>query len=292
MIGRNNISGVSMTAATLGGMNSYVRGQVEHDKTVSAPTDFLMLQTPTGLERSLATISIQMTQKAQQLKMAAQPLRTVAKSAVPQTQTAAVSEYEKIKQDITASLTSHQRARFVQESPGAFLSHQAEPDFSFMAENRLQAAMAEAPSVTSISQGEVMEKFMDETMDETIKDYATAKSAVKESFLGRMVGPAFAAGALAAVATMLPYPVGASDIMQYPDMKILADQGLNPSVIDSSLIPHQFPTVSQYFATFLRNAIITGTLAASPAIYNYIKLLEFGAGEMNKVQQQPKQETA
>jgi len=92
-------------------------------------------------------------------------------------------------------------------------------------------------------------------MDDVITDYSAAKAEVKQSFLGRMVGPAFAAGAVAAVATLAPWPVAAQD------MSIFADAGLNPSVIPGQM--DAFPTVSQYMGTFVRNAAVTGALAAS-----------------------------
>ena len=51
-----------------------------------------------------------------------------------------------------------------------------------------------------------------------------------------MVGPAFAASALAAVATLMPFPAGA-----YDQIPFLGDSGVNPSVIS----PYSdFPTVS------------------------------------------------
>ena len=52
---------------------------------------------------------------------------------------------------------------------------------------------------------------MDETVEKPIASYAEAKSAVKQSFLGRMVGPAFAASLLAAATTLMPFPAGAYD---------------------------------------------------------------------------------
>lgn len=106
-----------------------------------------------------------------------------------------------------------------------------------MAENRMQAAMAEVPLVSNTSAGEILENYMDETVKKPIVSYDKAKSAVKQSFLGRMVGPAFAASAIAATASLMPFPAGAYD--QIPS--ILGDSGLNPSVIS----PYSdFPTVS------------------------------------------------
>lgn len=89
--------------------------------------------------------------------------------------------------------------------------------------------------------------------DALITDYAAAKREVKQSFLGRMVGPAFVAGALAATASLVPFPVGAYD------------------TIPTFMAPatNEFPTAAEYFASFIRNATITGVLASSPAIYKY-----------------------
>jgi len=117
-------------------------------------------------------------------------------------------------------------------------------------------AMATAPEVKHFTESNILKE---DYIDDVITDYSVAKAEVKQSFLGRMVGPAFAAGALAAAATLAPWPVGAQD------MSIFADEGLNPSVIPGSMAA--FPTVSSYMGTFVRNAAITGTLAASvPAI--------------------------
>jgi hypothetical protein len=70
----------------------------------------------------------------------------------------------------------------------------------------------------------VIEKFM----EEEITDYATAKSQVKQSMLQRMIGPAFAASAIAAAATLIPFPVGAEQLPTF-----LGDANLNPSVISA-----------------------------------------------------------
>jgi len=97
--------------------------------------------------------------------------------------------------------------------------------------------MADVPLVSNTSDGQILENYMDETVEKPIVSYDKAKTAVKQSFLGRMVGPAFAASALAAVATLMPFPAGAYD--QIPSM--LRDSGINPSVIS----PYSdFPTVS------------------------------------------------
>ena len=104
-------------------------------------------------------------------------------------------------------------------------------------ENRMQAAMADVPLVSNTSDAEIIENYMDETVEKPIVSYDKAKSAVKQSFLGRMVGPAFAASAIAAAASLMPFPAGAYD--QIPPF--LSDSGLNPSVIS----PYSdFPTVS------------------------------------------------
>ena len=91
-----------------------------------------------------------------------------------------------------------------------------------------------------------------------------------------MVGPAFGLGALAAVATLIPFPVGAAD------MPFLADQGLNPSMMGSSAA--EFPTVAQYMAGFVRNAAITGLLAASPAMYRQYEKMQEDGGEVKTAQ--------
>ena len=101
----------------------------------------------------------------------------------------------------------------------------------------MQAAMADVPLVSNTSDAEIIENYMDETVEKPIVSYDKAKSAVKQSFLGRMVGPAFAASAIAAAASLMPFPAGAYD--QIPPF--LSDSGLNPSVIS----PYSdFPTVS------------------------------------------------
>ena len=100
-----------------------------------------------------------------------------------------------------------------------------------MAENRMQAAMADVPLVSNTSDGQILDNYMDETVEKPLQSFEKAKTAVKQSFLGRMVGPAFALSAFAAAASLMPFPAGAYEI---PDM------GLNPSVIT----PYQdFPTV-------------------------------------------------
>lgn len=118
-------------------------------------------------------------------------------------------------------------------------------------------------------------------MDDVITDYATAKSEVKQSFLGRMVGPAFVAGALAAASTLIPFPVGAYDAM--------------PNVWDATVIPTtmsgDFPHAANYFASFVRNATICGVLAASPAIYQYYEQQTAIEGE-NEIEQTLVQETS
>ena len=75
-----------------------------------------------------------------------------------------------------------------------------------------------------------------------------------------MVGPAFAAGLVAAAATLIPFPAGAYD--QWP--ALVGDFGVTPSVINTS---SDFPTVSQYLTEFTRNAMLSGALAASVAHY-------------------------
>lgn len=138
------------------------------------------------------------------------------------------------------------------------MAKRGETDLSLIADNRIEFAMANAePSIVSDGEVNVIEKHMD---DELITDYAQAKSAVRQSFLGRMVGPAFVAGALAAAATMMPFPAGAEQMPQY-----LGDANLNPSVISAGA--SSFPTATQYFGEFMRNAVITGACAAGiPAL--------------------------
>lgn len=117
--------------------------------------------------------------------------------------------------------------------------------------------MAAAPTVTTTGDSKVIEKYM----DDEITDYSTAKAEVKQSFLGRMVGPAFVAGAFAAAATLIPFPVGAYDAM--PNVW---DASVNPNVIQTT---SDFPNAGMYFASFIRNATICGVLCASPAMYKY-----------------------
>lgn len=104
--------------------------------------------------------------------------------------------------------------------------------------------------MTTTSQGTIQQDYM----DEVVTDYAAAKAGVKKSFLGQMVGPAFVVGAAAAAATLAPLAVGASG------PGIIADEGLNPSVIQGA--GEAFPSVTQYFGTFARNSAIAGGLAA------------------------------
>ena len=118
-------------------------------------------------------------------------------------------------------------------------------------------------------------------MDDVITDYATARSEVKQSFLGRMVGPAFVAGALAAASTLIPFPVGAYDSI--------------PNVWDSPMMSTtmtgDFPHAANYFASFVRNATICSVLAASPAIYQYYEQQTAIEGE-NEVEQTLVQEAS
>ena len=80
-------------------------------------------------------------------------------------------------------------------------------------------AAAANPVVTSDGEVNVIEKHM----ENEITDYATAKGAVRQSMLQRMVGPAFAISALTAAATMMPFPAGAEGL--------LVDEGVNPMVL-------------------------------------------------------------
>ena len=89
---------------------------------------------------------------------------------------------------------------------------------------------------------------MDETVEKPIASYSEAKSAVKQSFLGRMVGPAFAASLLAAATTVMPFPAGAYDYM--PD--VWAD---TTYANYASAPPIGFPYQGAFVATFLLAAI-------------------------------------
>lgn len=161
--------------------------------------------------------------------------------------------YGQVKSDIVEQLVDHQRGRYTSNNPYAFLSKSGEPDMSFAADRQIAFAMSQAPTVTSTSEGQVIEEYM----DDVITDYATAKSEVRQSFLGRMVGPAAVAGVLAAAATLAPFPAGAYDAM--PDV------WLNDAFVSTGTGLGGFPNV----AAFIRNATICGVLAASPAIYRY-----------------------
>ena len=127
----------------------------------------------------------------------------------------------------------------------------------------MQAAMVDAPIISSTSQGEILENYMDETVEKPVESYGAAKSAVKQSFLQRMVGPAFATSLLAAVATVMPFPAGAYD--QVPTM--VGDFGVNPSVIDPS---NGFPTVDQYFMVTASNILLFGLLVGALPLTSYI----------------------
>merc|ERR1712167_31477 len=95
------------------------------------------------------------------------------------------------------------------------------------------------------------------------------------SFLGRMVGPAFVAGAVAAAASLMPSPAGAYDTI--PDV-------WDPVIPTTTAAA--FPHAGLYFASFIRNATLCGVLAASPAIYRYYEQQTAIEGE-EQVQQQP-----
>jgi len=101
-----------------------------------------------------------------------------------------------------------------------------------MAEMRMQADMAQVPLVSNTSEGQILENYMDETVEKPIASYAEAKSAVKQSFLGRMVGPAFAASLLAAAASVMPFPAGAYDKM--PD--VWATTGRTAAIAKSATV--------------------------------------------------------
>ena len=48
-----------------------------------------------------------------------------------------------------------------------------------VAENRMQAAMADVPLVSNTSDGQILENYMDEIVEKPIVSYDKAKSAVK-----------------------------------------------------------------------------------------------------------------
>lgn len=172
--------------------------------------------------------------------------------------------YKNAKDSVVSGLLSGQKQGMLEPMSGLF----GQSSFNTMpltAESRIQMEMAAMPTVSSTSQGEIIEDYMDSTVKKPIQSYGAAKSAVKQSFLGRMVGPAFAASLLAATATLMPFPAGAYD--QIPQ-HVFADSGLNPSVISPYT---DFPTVSQYFGEFLSYALITGIICASPPMVKYFQ---------------------
>lgn len=136
--------------------------------------------------------------------------------------------------------------------------------------------MAQAPTISTAGETKVIDEYMDEKV--LVTDYAAAKSQVKQSFLGRMVGPAWAAGALGAAAMVAwALPAGAAP-------SFLADEGLNPSVINSA--HHAFPTVQQYFVELGRNAVAAGLVASAiPAYAHHNKLQQDEQKEQKAVQE-------
>ena len=224
--------------------------------------------TGSRMETTLQMVSDQVTTKAHQMKMATQPASKVASSVAKQQRAFVAPSYRQAKSEIVEQLTAHQRGRYASNNPYAFLAKAAGPDLSYLADMKYEAAM-QAPTVTTTGDSQVIEEYM----DGVITDYSTAKSEVRQSFLGRMVGPAFAAGALAAAASLMPFPAGAYDTM--------------PNVWDAVIQPtSDFPHAGLYFASFIRNATICGVVCASPAMYRYYEeQTQLEAQE--EVQQQP-----
>jgi hypothetical protein len=52
-------------------------------------------------------------------------------------------------------------------------------NMSLMAENRMQAAMTDVPIVSNSSDGQILDNYMDETVEKPIQSYDQAKTAVK-----------------------------------------------------------------------------------------------------------------
>lgn len=155
--------------------------------------------------------------------MHSNPFKKVSATTANQTAKTIHQTYGEAKSDVVAQLLKQQEGKYQVSNPYAFLSKNNEADLSYLAEKKILYAMANPPTVTTDGEVNVIEKHM----DEEISDYSTAKSAVKQSFLGRMVGPAFVTGAMASAAMMFPNAAGAYDKMP----TYLGDAGLNPSVI-------------------------------------------------------------
>jgi hypothetical protein len=63
--------------------------------------------------------------------------------------------------------------------PYGFVGDKASTSMPMMAEMRMQADMASAPLVSNTSDGQILENYMDETVEKPIASYAEAKTAVK-----------------------------------------------------------------------------------------------------------------
>jgi hypothetical protein len=138
-----------MSAAAMPAMNKFVLGKLTQESasvtSLEPESGFsmgYMPMTSSSLERTLAAVSDQVSQRAKELRMAAQTQRVAASTA--HTATKQVHQtYGEAKADVVSQLLKHQEGKYQVANPAAFLSTQ-EPGLSLAAENRMQMAMEAA----------------------------------------------------------------------------------------------------------------------------------------------------
>lgn len=77
--------------------------------------------------------------------------------------------------------------------------------------------MSQAPTVTSTSEGHVIEEYMDNVVAKS-DNYDELYWGVRQSFLGKFVRSAFVASAMAFTATHHPMPAYAENILTDPNV--------------------------------------------------------------------------
>lgn len=139
-----------MSAATMPAMNKFVLGKLTQESgsvaTLEPESGFNMGYAPmtsSSIERTLAAVSDQVTLRAKELRMAAQPAQRVA-ATTAHTAAKRLQTYGEAKSDIVSQLVKQQEGKYHVANPYAFLSNK-EPGLSLFAENRYQMAMEAAP---------------------------------------------------------------------------------------------------------------------------------------------------
>lgn len=99
-----------MSAATLPAMNKFAFAQSQKLASPGGPAlegEASFAMTPTTLERTLANVSEQVSQRAKELRMAAQPTKRVVASTAQQAAKTVHQTYGEAKADVVSQLLRH-----------------------------------------------------------------------------------------------------------------------------------------------------------------------------------------